>query len=176
MGVFRDLTGQTFGRLLVTDLVDRGGKNKSAKWCCMCECGMVTHVYTYALNNGSVRSCGCSRVEWNKTGDARRIDGRKKNPLYSSYMSAQNRARKRGLEFTLKFEDLIVPEHCPVLGMKLEHSTGGHADNSPSLDRVDNSKGYTQDNVRIISRRANCLKNDATLEELEAIVRYIKGE
>lgn len=176
MGRFRDLTGQVFGKLLVTDLIDRGGTNRGSRWVCMCECGMVCYVLGSALVSGNTKSCGCLQKNWANSGRSRRIDGRRSHPLYNCFMSAQSRARKRGLEFTLKFEDLHAPEYCPVLGIKLQHSVGGHSDGSPSLDRVDNTKGYTPENVRIISRRANCLKNDATLEELEAIVRYIKGD
>jgi len=47
-------------------------------------------------------------------------------------------------------------------------------DAAPSIDRVDNSKGYVPGNVRIISWRANRLKNDATVEEMELIIKYMK--
>ena len=46
-------------------------------------------------------------------------------------------------------------------------------DNSPSLDRIDSSKGYTPDNVWVISRRANIIKHDATLEELLLISKNL---
>jgi len=47
-------------------------------------------------------------------------------------------------------------------------------DHSPSLDRIDNSKGYTKDNVMVISFRANNIKKDANLQELKALVRYLE--
>jgi hypothetical protein len=71
-------------------------------------------------------------------------------------------------------KELTIPTHCPVLGIALKHNTARRLDNSPSIDRIDSSKGYTKDNVRVISWRANKLKNNGTLEELEAVVRYMK--
>lgn len=86
------------------------------------------------------------------------------------------RAKKNNLEFNLTTKWLIdnLPNYCPVLGIKLIIN-GDTLDNCPSLDRFDNSKGYTTDNVRIISYRANTLKRDASVEELEAIIKYMKS-
>lgn len=87
---------------------------------------------------------------------------------------AKQRAKSRGIEFNIDKEDLTLPEHCPILGLKLEKSKGARKDNSPSIDRVDNTKGYVKGNVQIISWRANRLKNDATLEELEKVCEYLR--
>lgn len=87
----------------------------------------------------------------------------------------RKRAKARGLDFDLVAEELIVPKKCPVLGITLAFGKS-HAPNLPSLDRFDNSKGYTKDNVRVISYRANKLKNDATVEEFEAVLNYMKHD
>jgi len=87
---------------------------------------------------------------------------------------ARKRAKKKNLEFDLVIEDLTVPDFCPILGIPLFVAGGKRTDNSPSLDRIDNSKGYTRDNVFVISFRANALKNDATLDELKSIVKYME--
>ncbi len=91
------------------------------------------------------------------------------------------RAKRKNILFDLVAEDLVVPEICPVLGIKLSSGAGlgkncrGRAE-SPSVDRFDNNKGYTKDNVRVISLRANQLKSNGSLEEFERIVKYMKGE
>lgn len=103
------------------------------------------------------------------------------DPRRKMLYAARNRAKKSGLECTLTLEDIVIPELCPVLGIPLFASAGGGKrpptmlENSPSLDRINNDKGYTPDNIRVISMRANNLKSDATLEELEAVVAYMKG-
>jgi hypothetical protein len=43
------------------------------------------------------------------------------------------------------------------------------SDASPSLDRVDPRKGYVPGNVRVISDRANRLKGDRSLSEIQAL-------
>lgn len=87
---------------------------------------------------------------------------------------ARKRSSIRGLDFNLVSEDLVIPEHCPVLGIPLFKGEKQKTYNSPTLDRIDPNKGYVKENIRIISWRANKIKSDATLEEIEAIVEYIK--
>ena len=96
------------------------------------------------------------------------------DPLISTLGRLKFRAKKLGLPFDLTVDDIIIPEFCPVLGLKLERNIGIPNHNSPSVDRFDNDKGYTKDNIRIISSRANTLKNDSTIAELEAILNYMK--
>lgn len=91
--------------------------------------------------------------------------------------ASKNRAVSKGLEHTLTLEDLLTlypsDNQCPILGLTL--SWGMPKSTSPSLDRIDSSKGYTVDNCQIISNRANVIKHDATIEELELLVNYLKG-
>ena len=83
------------------------------------------------------------------------------------------RAKTQGLAFDLDITDIVVPEVCPVLGIPLTHNVGKgagfHAD-SPSVDKIIPSLGYTKGNVRVISARANLLKSDATVAELEKVL------
>lgn len=85
------------------------------------------------------------------------------------------RAKKRGLEFDLAPEDLRYPEYCPVLGIKLVPGRVEGFNACPSVDRFDNTKGYTKDNIRVISARANSLKKDASIQEMRAILAYMEG-
>lgn len=89
--------------------------------------------------------------------------------------SARHRAKKRGLEFNITKNDITIPDTCPVFGTTLYSSKGHVTDNSPTLDRIDNSKGYIKGNIQVISHRANSIKRDATIEELEKIIEYMKS-
>ena len=82
------------------------------------------------------------------------------------------KCRRRGLDFDLALEDLKIPGRCPVLGIPLEWSKGQRTDNTPSIDRIDNGRGYVKDNVIIVSWRANRLKSDATIEELRRLAKF----
>ncbi len=82
---------------------------------------------------------------------------------------ARRNSKRRGEECNLEIEDIVIPEYCPLLGIKLDTSSGSKQDTSPSVDRIDSSKGYTRENVWIISQRANRIKNNSTIEELRMI-------
>ncbi len=96
---------------------------------------------------------------------------RDKHPNYTMYAAAKQRAREKGLDFDLELDSFTIPTLCPLLGIPLVKGVGigSCTDNSPSLDKIDPSKGYTEDNVWVVSRRANTIKNDATVSELRLI-------
>jgi len=98
-------------------------------------------------------------------------------PVKYLIATAKSRAKNQGREFNLSAEDLHVPTHCPISGHKLVWHFGKnkprkHWDNSPSIDRIDSSKGYTKDNVVVISWRMNRLKNNATPKELRLLADF----
>lgn len=97
------------------------------------------------------------------------------DPMLNSFRCAKSRAKKRGLEFDIDYKDFEMPTHCPVFGIPLIPSRKYRTDNSPSWDRIDNSKGYVKGNVRIISFLANCRKGDLTIEQVESLLNYMKG-
>jgi hypothetical protein len=107
----------------------------------------------------------------------RKQSRRAENP--AKYLLQMKRGNKGIWEFSIDESDLLpLPKRCPVLGIELNYTvrTGGPEDNSPSIDRFNNSLGYVRGNVRVISNRANRLKSDGTAEEHEAVFLYMKGE
>jgi len=90
--------------------------------------------------------------------------------------SAKSRAQRNNLEFDISIDDIIVPEVCPILGIQLnkEVSQRGGQSDSPSIDRIDSSKGYVKGNIWVISLKANRNKGDFTLSQLENMVKLIK--
>jgi hypothetical protein len=107
---------------------------------------------------------------------ARNLAYRMKYPNKVLWRSAKARAMKRGIEFTIVLEDVAIPSHCPVLGFALQsvHGAYGGKDSSPSIDRIDPSKGYTKENIQVISLKANMMKSSATPEELKIFAEWIK--
>lgn len=97
------------------------------------------------------------------------------DPEVKMLQRAKNRAKLKGLEFDLTVKDIVIPEYCPILGMKLicKSGTSGGQKNSPALDRKDSKGGYTKDNVRVISHLANMMKSHATEEELLKFANWI---
>jgi len=58
------------------------------------------------------------------------------------------------------------------LGIPLYRCKRENWNNSPSIDRIDNSKGYIKNNIVVVSRRANVLKKDASIEELKKLAEF----
>ena len=84
------------------------------------------------------------------------------------------RARKLGMEHNLTIEDIIIPENCPILDIKLFVSDNPQNYNSPTLDRIDNTKGYIKGNVIVVSWRANSLKSNASLQEIQKVANFYR--
>jgi len=101
---------------------------------------------------------------------------RLQNPRHVLWATAKQRAAKRGLEFNIEESDIELPSICPLLGVHMWKNPEEPCANSYSLDRIDSSKGYIKGNVWVISRRANAIKNDATLEELELLVTNLRNK
>jgi hypothetical protein len=92
---------------------------------------------------------------------------------------AKTRARLRNVEFSINKNDIELPTHCPILGIKLEYNQGtgaGGKDNSYSLDRIDPTKGYILGNIWVISHKANSMKFTANKEELLLFADWIYKE
>jgi hypothetical protein len=77
--------------------------------------------------------------------------------------NAKARAKKYKTILNITVEDIVVPTHCPYLGIKLEPFTEW---SSPSLDKIKPELGYVKGNVQVISNLANTMKSSATLEQL----------
>lgn len=102
---------------------------------------------------------------------------------YMLYQKAMRRAKKFGIKFAISPDDIIIPVRCPVLGFKLKSYYGSaqsgrgaqntHYD-SYSLDRIKPRLGYVPGNIAVISHRANTLKRNASLKEIEKLFRWMR--
>ena len=183
-----DLNGKRFGRLLVLNSAPT--QKQRAMWRCLCDCGNQKVVSGKQLRKGMTKSCGCLMREWqNGIENASRLktwqsthshpcithgEGSVKSPTrrFTMFHAAKQRARIGNLAFDLIFSDMpVMPDTCPVLGLRLEKGLKTMQPNSPTLDRISDNFGYTKGNVRIISHRANLLKNNANSDELSQVLR-----
>ena len=60
-GHLEDLSGKKYGKLTVIGEYRQSGYQ--VRWKCLCDCGNITHVVRYKLENGIIRSCGCYQKE-----------------------------------------------------------------------------------------------------------------
>lgn len=126
------------------------------------ECTNCSTIFKVTSKMTLCKSCNSERVK-------------SQTPEWKMYQRAKQRASKTGREFSLKLEDIVIPDVCPVLGIEINMNSGksGAYRNSPSLDRIDNNKGYTKDNIQVISQLANAMKCHASVEELQKFADWI---
>lgn len=97
----------------------------------------------------------------------------KRNFEAGMWRAAKRRARIKGLEFNIEVADIVIPEICPILEVPLVLGTKDNYEYTPSLDRIDNSKGYIKGNIMVISKKANSMKNSASLQELKNFCKNV---
>lgn len=132
----------------------------------------------YKVKKGRIDVLGNKRVSiCKKCSNKKYVDipDQRRKLLYG----ARQRANLNGWEFNIEIDDIIIPEFCPILGIRLVPATGKGSrvgatnDLAPSIDRIDSSKGYIKGNICVISKRANFLKRHANYKELLAVYTYM---
>ena len=89
--------------------------------------------------------------------------------------SAKKRSTALGLDYNISTSYLIEisPVICPILGVEIKYGGGDRDHNSASIDRVDSSKGYTKDNVQIVSLLANLMKSNANVMQMRKFAKWV---
>lgn len=85
--------------------------------------------------------------------------------------SSKHRAKTKGLLHTITIDDIIIPEKCPILNVDIV-LVRNHL-YSPSLDQKEPGAGYTPENIIVMSRRANTLKNNMSKEEAKLLAEWM---
>ena len=89
----------------------------------------------------------------------------------------ENKRRTTKEVFSVDLLDIVIPTHCPYLGIPLDYNTQNYRqDNYPSFDRIDPNKGYIPGNVVLCSWRANRIKNNGTSEEHRRIADVMDAQ
>jgi hypothetical protein len=181
MPVLVNLIGQKIGRLTVLRRAKNCLRHNKVQWLCVCDCGNRVAVYANRLQQRRNTQIGCgTKCPLRKTDLVAHAKnnftkhGLTNTAEYTMWTHAKARAKNLSVPFNLEPTDITIPVTCPVLHIKLAVNKRTWKDDSPTLDRIKPALGYVRGNVRVISWRANRLKSDATLGDLEALVLYMK--
>jgi len=158
-------------------------RNVTDRQCCVCNSefrrSASRREYMYQYGRGEHKKVYMKQYEKSEVGKdvVRRYRDTSKGIVSKLFRSAKARAKRKNLEFSLTRDDIKIPETCPILGILLRRDKNikGPSPSAPSLDRIDSEKGYTKDNVEVISHRANTLKSNGTLEEFKLIIKYLEN-
>lgn len=101
---------------------------------------------------------------------------RRDKPENTLFRHAKERAARRGILFSITKKDIFVPAACPLLEIPIFVGNNKLCDNSPTIDRIVPNLGYVKNNIRVISYKANRIKNNATFEEFQMVYNNWKSE
>jgi hypothetical protein len=144
----------------------------------VCDCGTVKDILQQSLKDGESKSCGCYRKElgeeWGRDRSLPNGEAARNEIIYKYKL----RAKKENIEWGLTTEqcEQIFKGVCAYCGTeprkerKLNYSS---AYTYNGIDRVDNQKGYTKDNVVSCCMRCNYMKSDLSVSEFYAHIKKI---
>ena len=172
----KDVTGMTFGRWTVLEKSNKKRKNsRNTYWTCRCICGTVKDVLGPELIGGHSKSCGCLTKDIHtKTDEQVAV-----TCLHKNYRAG---ARNRNLDFTLSkelFLSLIKSNcyYCGSLPSNVYNNAYKGSNHNPFLyngiDRVDSSRGYTEDNVVSCCFICNRAKNNMSKSQFLQWIKRI---
>lgn len=137
---------------------------------------------TYYLNHKDAAHAATKRWYYNNHDYclSSKSKWRRENPFKAKAVSlisnAQRRAAKKNLECSISMDWVVaqLEKGCALSGLPFDFNTGGiMSPYSPSLDRIDQSKGYTEDNTQVILQGINGLKLTGTNEDVITIAKAI---
>jgi hypothetical protein len=171
------MIGKKFNRLTVIDkaLPGKGGRTY---WLCRCDCGKEKRIQGKHLRKENIKSCGCLNKE-----NPHLFKHASKHPRYKGVDDVtktlvckfERGARNRNIIFDVSVEYLSECFKnqngiCALTGEKLTlpitNKDFKTANYNASIDRIDSSKGYIEGNIQWVTKMANVIKLDYTMEEL----------
>ena len=151
-----------FGKLIVIAEHSKT-RNGHIRYTCNCECGNVANVLGTHLRQGNTLSCGCSRPIgkshslWTGVGE---MSG---DFWYNHIERSANGSKRKSIPLTITKKyvwDLFLKQDrkCALSGVELYFPSKNGASYTASLDRIDSSKGYIENNVQWVHKDINMMK------------------
>jgi hypothetical protein len=170
-GTKHNLIGKTFGYLTVIKMEQTNKSGKLHEWRAICQCSNCSNknfdTHPQALLRGSTTSCGCRRDQYLKITGKNSVQYTGYEELNGKYWGViKNRANKRGYSINISIEyawNLYIQQNrkCALSGLPINFAISNKksSETSASLDRIDSTKGYVEDNIQWVHKHVNIMKN-----------------
>lgn len=166
-----DLKGNTFGSWLVIERDGSHPVSRQARWKCQCICGTEASFYSFTLlreRSTKNLSCGCAGISW------------RKRPYESTYNALVGISKTRNISINLTYAEFLLLTEQEVC-FYCEGPVVWGQTQAYNLDRKDNTKGYSKDNVVVCCKPCNFGKGarytcDEWLCMMKALVNFRKGK
>ena len=165
-----DLSGQQFHYLTVIEKTGTVNKHQNLLWKCKCTCGNVIEATTTVLRKGKKKSCGCKR--WARGSGVYNYNGFM-DITGTKFCSIQLNAKTRKIPFAITKQDIwnqieFQNHQCAMTCIPISFVNG-----TASVDRIDNAKGYTDDNIQIVHKDVTIMRNKFTISRFKEICRLV---
>ncbi len=162
-----ELVGKRFGNIEVLDITEERSNQGDILVKCRCDCGKEKNMNSSGIKKGTIVSCGCKIWKSDLVGGI----------SVDYWNRVQAGAKKRSIDFNITREwawekALQQKFKCVYTGRDLEFSTK-RWERTASLDRIDSSKGYTEENTQWIYRPINYMKSNFSEKDFLQYVREI---
>lgn len=163
-----EYTGKTYGKMVINQAFKEG-----SRYFAQCKCLACGNDFTARLDSvisPEREACGCQRSPINSDNKNWRGHGEISHTQYTRVrqgaLSRDCANRKMPFEISIEYMwDLFLKQNrkCALSGVELSFSSKAKLkDGTASLDRIDSSRGYIEDNVQWVHKLVNIMKQAMT--------------